>query len=85
MDILYKVVMKARQCLDGRGSVGWAFWDVKVGFQNVRSAEVLTRMKGCGPLRCWLPWLERFMSLTEFEVVWDGSVRGRGAATSGVP
>ena len=40
VDVLYKSVVKARQCLENGGSVGWAFWDVKAGFQNVRSAEV---------------------------------------------
>ena len=85
VDILYKSVVNARQCLDHGGSVGWAFWDVKGGFQNVRSADVLNRIGRCGPLRCWLSWLERFMSPREFEVAWDGSVRGRGAAAKGVP
>ena len=85
VDILYKSVVKERQCLDNGGSVGWAFWDVKGRFQNVRSAEVLDRIGRCDPLRCWLPWLERFMSPREFEVAWDGSVRGRGAAAKGVP
>ena len=83
--ILYKSVVKPRQCLGNGGSVGWAFWDVKGGFQNVRSAEVQNRIRRCGPLRCWLSWLERFMSLREFEVAWNGSVRGRGAAAKGVP
>ena len=41
VDVLYKSVVKAKQCLEGRDSVGWAFWDVKGGFQNVRSADVL--------------------------------------------
>ena len=36
-------------------------------------------------MRCWLSWLERFMSPREFAVAWDGSVGGRGAATQGVP
>ena len=85
VDILYKSVVKARQCLENGGSVGWAFWDVKGGFQNVRSAAVLNRIGGYGPLRCWLSWLKRFMSPKEFEVAWDSSVRGRGAATKGVP
>ena len=62
------MVVKVRQCLEDRGSVGWTFWDVEGGFQNVRSVEVLTRMEGCGPLRCWLPWLEQFMSPRVFEV-----------------
>ena len=83
--ILYKSVVNARQCLDYGGSVGWAFWDVKGGFQNFRSADVLNRIGRCGPLRCWLSWLERFMSPRAFEVAWDGSVRGRGAAAKGVP
>ena len=85
VDVLYKSVVKASQCLVNRGSVGWAFWDVKGGFQNVRSAEVLNMIGGCGPLRCWLSWLKRFMSPREFEVAWDGRVRGRGAAAKGVP
>ena len=85
VDVLYQSVGKARQCLKDRGSVGWAFWDIKGGFQNVRSAEVLARMEGYGPLRCWLAWLERFMSPRKFEVAWGGSVRGRGAAAKGVP
>ena len=78
-------MVKARHCLENGGSVEWAFWDVKGGFQNVWSAEVLDRIGGCGPLRCWLSWLERFMSPREFEVAWDGGVRGRGSATKGVP
>ena len=85
VEVLYKSVVKARHCLESGGSVGWAFWDVEGGFQNVRSAEVLDRIGGCGPLRCWLSWLERFMSPREFEVAWDGGVRGRGLATKGVP
>ena len=85
VDVLYKSVVRARHCLENGGSVGWAFWDVKGGFQNVRSADVLDRIGGCGPLRSWLSWLERFMSPREFEVAWDGGVRGRGSATKGVP
>ena len=85
VDVLYQSVVKARQFRDGGGSVGWTFWDVKGGFQNARSAEVLARMERCGPLRFWLPLLKTFMSPREFEVAWDGSVRGRGAATKGVP
>ena len=85
VNVLYNSVVKARQCLESRGSVGWAFWDVKGGFQNVRSTEVLSRIGGCDPLRCWLPWLQQFMSPREFDVAWDGSGRGRGVATMGVP
>ena len=85
VDVLYKSVVRARQSLEGGGSVGWAFWDVKGGFQNVQSTGVLARMEGCTPLRCWLPWLKRFISQREFEVAWVGGVRGRGVAAKGVP
>ena len=46
---------------------------------------MLARMERCTPLWCWLPWLERFMSSREFEVAWNGGVRGRGVAANGVP
>ena len=66
--ILSQSVVKASHCLEGGGWVGWAFRDVKGGFQNVRRAEVLARMEGCGPLKCWLSWLERLMYPRKFEV-----------------
>ena len=84
VDVVYKSVVRVRQSLEGGGSVGWAFWDIKGCFLNVRSAEVLARMEGCTPLRCWLSWLKRFMSQREFEVAWDGGIRGRGPATKAV-
>lgn len=84
IDVLYKSVMEVRKCLKDMGSLGWAFWDVKGGFQNVRSAQELARMAGCGPLQCWNTWLERLMSLREFKVAWDGKVRRRGTAHKGV-
>ena len=47
--------------MENKGSVGWAFWDVKGGFQKVRSDEVLVQMAQCDPLWSWRRWLERFM------------------------
>ena len=85
VDVLYKSVMEARKCLEGMGSVGWAFWDVKGGFQNVRSAAVLARLAGCGPLQSWNTSLKRFMSTRKFVLAWDCKVRGRGTAFRGVP
>lgn len=85
VDMLYKSVVEVRERMDGGVSVGWAFWDVKRGFQNVRSADMLARMAGCSPLQSWNTSLEWFMSLREFEVAWHGKVRGRGAAARDVP
>ena len=44
LDVLYKSVMRVRPSMEGGGSVGWAFWDVKGGFQNF------------GVRKCWLEW-----------------------------
>lgn len=85
VDVLYKSVVTARQWLESGGSVEWACWDIKGGFQNVRSTEVLHRLGCCGSLRCWLWWLERLMSWREFEVAWDSKVRGRVVAATGEP
>ena len=85
VDVLYNSVMEAREPLGHMCPVGCAFWDVKGGFQNVQSLEVLPRMVGCHPLRCWNTWLERFMSSREFEVAWDSKVRGQGVVAKGVP
>ena len=49
-DVLYKAVTTARKVLDGGGSVGWGFWDVKGGFQNVVGEEMLgsvSEVEGC--------------------------------------
>ena len=51
----------------------------------MRGAAVLPRLAGCGPLLGWVSWLRRFMSTREFEVAWDGKVRGKREATKGVP
>ena len=32
VDVLYKSVVSARECFKNKGSVGWAFWEVKGGF-----------------------------------------------------
>ena len=42
----------------------------------------LDRVRGTGGL-CW--WVHEFVSQREFEVSWDGSVRGSGRSMMGVP
>ena len=46
VDVLYRSVVKARRCIEERESVGWGFWDVKGGFQNVVGSEVLDCLTG---------------------------------------
>ena len=46
IDMLYRSVGKARHCMESGGCVGWCFWDVKGGFQNVVREEVLRQLWG---------------------------------------
>ena len=46
---------------------------------------MLARIAQCASLQSWRRWLEQFMAPREFEISWDGGVRGRGAGTNGVP
>ena len=46
IDVLYRSVVRARKCLAAGGAVGWGFWDVKGGFQNVVGSEVLGCLDG---------------------------------------
>ena len=45
IDVLYRSVGKARHCMESGGCVGWGFWDVKGGFQNVVGEEVLRQLR----------------------------------------
>ena len=84
-DMLYKAVTTAREVLDGGGSVGWGFWDVKGGFQNVLGEEVLGSVSAVGDCKRWCKWLGAFLGPRKFEVSWDGMVRGMGWTSKGVP
>ena len=46
VDVLHRSVMKARRCIDEVWSVGWGFWGVTGGFQNVVGDEVLDCLGG---------------------------------------
>ena len=76
VDVLYRSVVKARACMDEGGSVGWGFWDVKGGFQNVVDEEVLGLLRGVEGTRGLCGWVEQFVAPRDFEVSWDGKVRG---------
>ena len=50
VDVLYQSVKDTTTCLEGGGSMGRAFWDVKGVFYNVRSCQVLDRVLLYEPL-----------------------------------
>ena len=85
VDVLYRSVVKARACMDAGSSIGWGFWDVKGGFQNVVGEEALGLLGGGEGTRGLCGWVERFVAPRDFEVSWDGKVRGMRRSTTGVP
>ena len=85
VDMLYRSVVRARACIDKGGSVGWGFWDVKVGFQNVVGEEVLRILGEVRGTKGLCSWVEQFVAPRVFEVSWDRKVRGVGRTSTGVP
>ena len=85
VDVLYRSVVRARRCLDVGGGVGWGFWDVRGGFQNVVGNEVLEYLDRVEGARGLCRLVREFVSPRRFEVSWDGSVRRVGRSTVGVP
>ena len=57
VDVLYRSVVRARRCLDAGGGVGWGFWDVKGGFQNVVGSGVLWCLDGVEGTRGLCQWV----------------------------
>ena len=72
VDVLYRSVVRARRCIDGGGSVGWGFWDVKGGFQNVAGGGVLECLSEVEGTRGLCKWVSQFVADRSFEVSWDG-------------
>ena len=58
--------------LGQRGGVGWGFWDLKGGFQNVVGSEVLVCVDGVEGTTGLCRWVREFVSPRSFEVSWDG-------------
>ena len=85
VDVLYGSVVKARRCIDEGGDVGWGFWDLKGGFQNVVGGEGVGLPGRCGgdkrPLRVGAS-VRGWQDLGGFL---DGKVRGVGSSSMGVP
>ena len=84
VDVFYRSVVKARRCIDEGGDVGWGFWDVKGGFQNIVEEEVVDCLAGVEGTRGLCRWVRQFVAGQTFEVCWDGKVRGVGSSSIGV-
>ena len=76
VEVVFRVVVKARRCMAKGGEVAWGFWDVKGGFQNVVRGEVLSRMRESEEGVRWTRWVHEFMGERSFLVSWDGKDRG---------
>ena len=40
-----RTVISVQRCLEKGGSVGWGFWDVKGGIQNVREEDIISELE----------------------------------------
>ena len=58
--------------------------DVKGGFNNIIGQEMLNCVAKSDK-RGWCRWLVDFFRLQNFDVEWDGKVRGRGSIPGSVP
>jgi len=56
------------------GTVGWNFWDVKGGFQNIMEEDVIRELKKSEEGKKWIPWVKDFFRAREFELECDGKV-----------
>jgi len=55
-----RVVTRAQRCMAAEGAVGWNFWDVKGGFQNVREEDVIRELEKSEEGKKWIPWVKEF-------------------------
>lgn len=80
-----RVVILAQSNMAVGGAVGWNFWDIRVGFQNVREEDVIRELEKSDEGRIWIPWVKGFFRAREFELEWDGLFRVRGKTNFGAP
>jgi len=85
MEAALQVITKAQRCMVRGEAVGWALWDMKGGFQNVREEDVIRELKKREEGKRWIPWCREFFRARELEMEWDGRVRGRGRTNVGAP
>jgi len=80
-----RVVTRAQRCMAAKGAVGWNFRDVKGGFQNVREEDVIRELEKSEEGKKWIPWVKEFFQAREFDLEWDGKIRGKGKTNIGAP
>ena len=68
MEAALRTVTRAQRCLAKGGAVGWGFWDVKGGFQNVREEDVKRELEKLEEGKKWIPWIEKFVRVRSFEL-----------------
>jgi len=78
-----RVVTRAQRCMVAEGAVGWNFWDVNGGFQNVREEDVIRELEKSEEGKKWIPWIKEFFRAREFDLEWDGKIRGKGKTNIG--
>jgi len=61
-----RVVTRAQRCMAAERAVGWNFWDVKGGFQNVREEDVIRELEKLEEGKKWIPWVKEFFRAREF-------------------
>ena len=83
--MLYLSVVRVRRCIEQEGIVGWGFWNMKGGFQNVVWLKVLDYLVRVEVTRGLCGWVGEFVAGRTFEMSWDGKVRGVGTSSKGVP
>ena len=84
LEAMTRALTRAQRGLARGGQVLWVMKDVKGGFNNVLGQEVLNAVAG-SCRRSWSKWLAHFFRPQQFEVKWDGKVRGKGSCNVGVP
>ena len=77
-EAVLRTVTRAQRCLAKGGAVGWGFWDVKGGFQNVKEQDVLKEIEKSEEGKRWIPWIGGFFRDRRFKLEWDRKMRGRG-------
>ena len=58
---------------------------MKGGFQNVREEDVIKQLEKSEEGRKWILYVQDFFKARQFEVEWDGIVRGKGRTNVGTP